>query len=49
LIIFFGLKNILCSDSNGYFYGVFNFADMDELIKLFPEMRKLDTNAEDIV
>lgn len=36
----FELYNILCSDSEGYFYGAFNFADMDELTKLFPEIQK---------
>ncbi len=39
----FELYTVLCSDSEGYFYGVFNFADMDEIIKLFPEIEKLDT------
>ncbi|MDR1153522.1 MAG: hypothetical protein LBL04_02330 [Bacteroidales bacterium] len=41
------LYNILCSDSEGYFYGVFNFAGVDELIGLFSELQKLD-EAEDM-
>jgi hypothetical protein len=36
------LCKILCSDSEGYFYGAFNFARMDELIMLFPELQKSD-------
>ena len=36
------LYKILCSDSEGYFYGAFNIANIDELSKLFPELQKLD-------
>jgi hypothetical protein len=41
------LYRILCSDSEGYFYGAFNFADIDELINLFPGIKKPDA-AEDM-
>jgi hypothetical protein len=43
------LYKILCSDSEGYFYGVFNFADVDELIGLFPELQKLDEDMNPIL
>jgi hypothetical protein len=37
----YDLYSILCSDSEGYFYGAFNNADMDEIIRLFPEMEEI--------
>ena len=41
------LYTILCSDGE-YLYGAFNYADIDELSKLFPKLQKLaaedDTN-----
>lgn len=36
------LYNISCSDGEGYFYGAFNFVDIDELTRLFPELQKID-------
>jgi len=42
------LFRVLCSDSDGYFYGAFNFADIDELVKLFPKLKEIDIAAEDI-
>ena len=38
----FWLYRILCSDSEGYFYGAFNNANIDEVSKLFPELQQLD-------
>ena len=42
----FELYQIGCSDADGYFYGAFNFADIDEVSKLFPELKKIDTKEE---
>jgi len=36
------LYKILCSDSEGYFYGAFNHTTFDKLNKLFPELQKID-------
>ena len=42
----FELYRILCSDSEGYFYGAFNFTDVDKIAKLFPEIQKIDAETE---
>lgn len=42
------LYRLLCSDEDGYFYGAFNFADMDELTRMFPNIKKLYISAEDM-
>ena len=40
------LYRILCSDSDGYFYGVFNITTIDDLFKLFPDLQKLDQSKD---
>ena len=42
----FWLYRILCSDGDGYFYGVFNSVNIDNLIVLFPELEKFDKSKE---
>ena len=41
------LYKILCSDDDNYFYGAFNRTQIDDLIKIFPELQHLD-NLDDL-
>ena len=36
------MYDILCADSDGYFYGAFNMSQ-EERIRLYPELKDLDT------
>ena len=40
------ILKILCSDDDGYLYGAFNFANIEELVKIFPDLEKMDTTKD---